>query len=327
VNLSIRQVSIQTGMNTAHIAELTRVGALTVQQGSSPRRSKYSKGQVDGLAVGLHYVVCRACGSWAGQITTKHLTSCSGMTVESYRSRWPDAPMLCEVVRGNKAKSDNQRRHQSEVLRSRFQTELGDATRREISAASVRMHVTPSGRRSVDALTALNRTPARRASVSRTTKFRWVSGPMREQVILWHRVHRARSLGGAAHARSFVVDKSMTAARAAMPRTSMLHLRFKDRMVAAGITGFVTEGRVGHFDVDEAHFGMRIAVEIDGCYWHGCAECGHTGVPRVVSNDNAKAAYLRAAGWTLIRIPGHTVRGNPKQALQLVRDATAGEHP
>ncbi|NBR67109.1 MAG: hypothetical protein EBT79_07525 [Actinobacteria bacterium] len=325
--LSIRQVSIQTGLNTAHIAELTDIGALTVQQGSNPRRPKYAETQVCGLVEGFHYVVCRACGMWAGQITTKHLASCSGMDVDGYRNRWPDAPFLCDVVRRNKSKSDGQRKHQSEVLVARFQTDLGDITRREISAASVRMHNTPSGQRSVDALTTLNRTTGRREAVSCATKSRWMFGTMREQVVQWHRAHRVRSLNNAARARSFVVDKSMSAARAALSKTSLVHLRFKDRMVASGMTDFVTEGRVGRFDIDEAHFGLRVAVEIDGCYWHGCAECGHIGVPRTLNNDKAKAAYLLAAGWTLVRIPEHTVRKNPMQALQVVRDAISGGHP
>jgi very-short-patch-repair endonuclease len=172
----------------------------------------------------------------------------------------------------------------------------------------------------------MNRSQERREAVSRETKARWESGEQREAVEGWHRDNREASLAGASNARSHITDTSMAKARAAMNKTSKMHLRFKDRMVNAGFTGFTTEGKVGPFEVDEVHAELRIAVEIDGCYWHGCSDCGHPGVPSTLANDKRKDAYLKAAGWTLLRIPGHMVRENPETALGLIAAAVEQAH-
>jgi DNA mismatch endonuclease (patch repair protein) len=68
-------------------------------------------------------------------------------------------------------------------------------------------------------------------------------------------------------------------------------------------------------------------VFVDGCFWHGCGE--HRSLP--VSNaefwrhkieatarrDEQQAAWLRAAGWSVIRVWEHDV---PEPALQVVAD-------
>jgi DNA mismatch endonuclease (patch repair protein) len=70
---------------------------------------------------------------------------------------------------------------------------------------------------------------------------------------------------------------------------------------------------------------LRLAVFVDGCFWHGCRD--HRSLP--VSNasfwkqkieatgqrDEQQAAWLRAAGWSVIRVWEHDV---PEVALQVV---------
>jgi DNA mismatch endonuclease, patch repair protein len=70
---------------------------------------------------------------------------------------------------------------------------------------------------------------------------------------------------------------------------------------------------------------LRLAVFVDGCFWHGCRE--HRSLP--VSNaafwkqkieatarrDEQQAAWLRAAGWSVIRVWEHDV---PERALQVI---------
>lgn len=64
--------------------------------------------------------------------------------------------------------------------------------------------------------------------------------------------------------------------------------------------------------------GKRVVVFLDGCFWHGCPECG--GVPEQVSDfwkdkirgnvdrDRRVTAKLQAQGWRIIRVPEHAVR-------------------
>jgi len=322
VILSLRQVSLRYGMNTSHINELTDIGVLTIVTGCTPKRPKYDMAQVNALRSGEHYVVCHACGQWAGQITTKHLNVCSGMTVGAYKAQWTNEPLLCNAVSKNKAKTASQRQHQSDTLKARFRTPEGERTRTQIAHASARMHQGDAGARSRSALIHLNHTKIRRDATSEHTKAMWLSGTLRDKVLQWHRDNRETSLRSASHARTYIRDRTMVAARAALSRTSKMHLRFKQRMNAAGLTGFVTEGMVGPFAVDEASYELRLAVEVDGCYWHGCAVCGFRGVSRTLNNDKSKDAYLKASGWFVLRIPGHQILDNADAAINSVRAVT-----
>lgn len=235
-------------------------------------------------------IPCLECGKQVRVIHANHLRGkdCTGLSKEQYIAKHPNTPLTSQAAWEAKSKAS-----------------------RRLMASGYRDTLT---KRMVE----MNRSPERREAVSQGTKARWSSGEQREAVEGWHRDNREASLSGAANARSHVTDTSMAKARAAMNKTSKMHLRFKDRMVNAGITGFTTEGKVGPFDVDEVHAELRLAVEIDGCYWHGCSDCGHIGVPSTLANDKRKDAYLKAAGWTLLRIPGHMVRSNPDAALDLI---------
>lgn len=79
------------------------------------------------------------------------------------------------------------------------------------------------------------------------------------------------------------------------------------------------EGRV--IRVDVAFPRARVAVFVDGCFWHGCPE--HQVVPksnpdywipklrRNVERDREASAILAAAGWTVLRFWEHE---DPAQA-------------
>lgn len=59
----------------------------------------------------------------------------------------------------------------------------------------------------------------------------------------------------------------------------------------------------------------RVAVFVDGCFWHGCPTCG--GIPegvspfwkkkisRTVERDKQVTAELEGNGWTVIRVAEH----------------------
>lgn len=315
MNLSIRQVGLQYGFNAKHVRELTRVGALTIVPGSSPLRPKYTQEQVERLEHGAHYIVCRACGRWAGQMTTKHLRWCSRMSMELYKERWPDALLLSGVVSDSRAKTPEQRQQQSNTLKARFQTPEGEVTRQQIREASLRLMKTPYRDELVKRLVERNRSEANRKQAAVKAR------GLRLLTIRWHQENREASFAGAAYARAHIRDTTMAAARSVVNKTSNLHLKFKIRMEQANLEGFITEGRVGPFEVDEAHYGLRVAVEVDGCYWHGCVTCGHEGVPSTLANDKAKDAYLKAAGWCVVRLPGHLVVQTPHLALIQINDA------
>jgi DNA mismatch endonuclease (patch repair protein) len=74
----------------------------------------------------------------------------------------------------------------------------------------------------------------------------------------------------------------------------------------------------------------RVAVFVDGCFWHGCpahftqprANAAYWG-PKIDRNkrrDEAQTAALKAAGWRVLRVWEHVPT---EDAVALVRDALA----
>lgn len=62
---------------------------------------------------------------------------------------------------------------------------------------------------------------------------------------------------------------------------------------------------------DVVFAGPKVCVRIQGCWWHGCAECGKKRKPptagywsakiaRNVERDEEQLAALRTAGWTVL---------------------------
>jgi DNA mismatch endonuclease (patch repair protein) len=86
--------------------------------------------------------------------------------------------------------------------------------------------------------------------------------------------------------------------------------------------------------VDIALPGRRLAVFVDGCFWHGCPD--HSRPPRsntdwwvakLAANrerDRSTTAHLEAAGWTVLRIWEHE---DPRAAADRVLLAAGRPSP
>ena len=80
--------------------------------------------------------------------------------------------------------------------------------------------------------------------------------------------------------------------------------------------------------IDIAFTRARLAVFIDGCFWHGCPEHGETPasnrqwwIDKIHHNrarDAETARLLEAAGWRVLRIWEHVP---PDDAVGLIREA------
>ncbi|MGH9473685.1 MAG: very short patch repair endonuclease [Terriglobales bacterium] len=70
---------------------------------------------------------------------------------------------------------------------------------------------------------------------------------------------------------------------------------------------------------DFAFPGLKVAVFVDGCFWHGCPRCyraphanrGYWAakVERNRARDGKTCRQLRARGWVVIRVWEHSLRG------------------
>lgn len=65
----------------------------------------------------------------------------------------------------------------------------------------------------------------------------------------------------------------------------------------------------GAGEVDIAFPDLRVAIEVQGCYWHGCLGCGYTqpGNKGQRERDLKKAANLKSLGWVLMVVWEHEI--------------------
>lgn len=310
--LTKKQVIETLNTSFPWVEELLAKGALNYLPGGKPRHRLVDPASLAQLVEGQHYVVCRLCGGRLGQINHMHTRSCSGIELQEYASRFPNAPVMSTLATELRSKTPAQRVAQSQKLKARFQTGEGEHTRRQIADASRQMQSSESGQRCKDHLRKMNADPAVKAQRRADTKARWESGNLRETVEGWHRDHRDESLSSALHARRYIQRK----------RTK-LHMRFKVLMESNGLTGFITEHEVGYHAIDEARPDLKIAAEVDGCYWHSCPQCGLKGPRGTLRTDKAKTAYLTHRGWTVIRIWEHDINRDPMGCLERIRQHIA----
>ena len=82
----------------------------------------------------------------------------------------------------------------------------------------------------------------------------------------------------------------------------------------------------------------RVAVFVDGCFWHGCPEHGRRAhnvngwywpdkIARNRRRDEETGQLLSGAGWLVVRVWEHEVSGpTVRLAAERVSDALAGRH-
>lgn len=103
-------------------------------------------------------------------------------------------------------------------------------------------------------------------------------------------------------------------------------IQFRMALVRAGIKGWLTHPNLpGKPDV---YFPKnRVAVFLDGCFWHGCRRCGHipktnslfwaTKFARNKGRDRKNSQLLRKQGIHVIRAWEHSLK-NKKQLIKIL---------
>lgn len=80
--------------------------------------------------------------------------------------------------------------------------------------------------------------------------------------------------------------------------------------------------RVGQYIVDFYLIGADIYLEIDGCYWHGCKQCGFDGVPGIqekAPRQRRRTGYFKSRGFRVERIPEHDITNNLDAVRELLK--------
>jgi very-short-patch-repair endonuclease len=115
------------------------------------------------------------------------------------------------------------------------------------------------------------------------------------------------------------LQESAQRARKCLRKQSKLHIGYKKSMLEQNLSGFISEYSYGPYSIDEADPLAKIAVEIDGCYWHGCSICNFKGDSRIKTIDKRKTSYLKNRGWVIFRFKEHEIKKDPYVGIEMVR--------
>jgi len=123
-------------------------------------------------------------------------------------------------------------------------------------------------------------------------------------------------------------SRNMSAIRSRGNRTTEKAVRF--RLVRAGIRGWELHSSALPGRPDFIFQQKRLAVFIDGCYWHGCPKCYRAPTTNVsywsqklirnVSRDRAITGALRKDGWRAVRFWEHQSKKNAANLVRKIRE-------
>lgn len=275
------------------------IPAVYEKHGNARPRCMIPDDFISNLAEGEYYVTCAGCGKKMLSITDRHVRSCGCCTsLSEYRIKFPGSAIMCSFKKSRLKKTEEQKDRQSKVLKARFLTDEGEETRIRIGEASRKTNSDPlfkkrkreTSLRVQGTSLRVQGTKESREASSKRSKRMWENPDNRAKIAEYN-----------SRERDSVLERALNA-RKHHKKTSNLHLSVKALMDQLGLESFKTELPVGFYHLDEGDLGRRIAVEVDGCYWHGCMQCGYPGVPGIRALDTRKQAYLVNRGWSVLRI-------------------------
>ncbi len=129
----------------------------------------------------------------------------------------------------------------------------------------------------------------------------------------------------------YLVDKRRSENMAAIrSKNTECELLLRKKLWAIGIRGWrVNTNLKGKPDI--VFTKKRIAVFVDGCFWHGCEKCFQMPKtrreywePKILRNkerDKEISDYYRQRGWTILRFWEHDVKRNLDDCAHKVAEA------
>jgi DNA mismatch endonuclease Vsr len=105
--------------------------------------------------------------------------------------------------------------------------------------------------------------------------------------------------------------------------------RLRALLVRSGIRGWKLQPRGFSGSPDFYFPTSRLMVFVDGCFWHGCPQCGHVPsvnrsfwlakIRRNQERDEANGQKLTAAGFRVLRFWEHELQGTADSLLQRLK--------
>lgn len=111
-------------------------------------------------------------------------------------------------------------------------------------------------------------------------------------------------------------------------KNTLLEIRFRQGLWASGIRGWRLHSKKLPGKPDLFFSKKKIAIFIDGCFWHGCPKCyrkpksnldyWNPKIRRNKTNDRINSRKLIKAGWHVVRVWEHDVNENLELAISKI---------
>ena len=119
-------------------------------------------------------------------------------------------------------------------------------------------------------------------------------------------------------------------------KDTKLELRLFSMLARMGLRGWKKHVDGVYGKPDAAFAGRRVAVFVDGCFWHGCPRCrrplpaanGTYWKRKIARNkvrDRTNDSRLRRAGWTVVRIMEHEMTDRSRVRSRMLSAIGNGE--
>lgn len=107
--------------------------------------------------------------------------------------------------------------------------------------------------------------------------------------------------------------------------------KLRARLISHGITGWRINATDKIGKPDFVFDKKRVAVFVDGCFWHGCRLCRNIPTSnrkfwakKINANrnrDRKVTRSLKKTGWRVVRIWEHEIKQNSEKSLRTIRGA------
>lgn len=112
--------------------------------------------------------------------------------------------------------------------------------------------------------------------------------------------------------------------------------RLRARFVASGISGWQMHAHEIAGKPDFIFMKKRIAIFVDGCFWHGCRACRNmprsnrsfwaNKIEKNKRRDRKISAQLKKEGWLVLRFWEHDLKKRPEECCRQIQKLLSN-HP
>jgi len=285
--------------------------------------------------------ICQLCGKPFGQyITRKHLQREHGLTREEYAERFGKSSLKAPDYLAPIERSEEIRQKVGAGV-SRAQRAKGDKhhmkrpeVRAKLSRSAKARASTPEGRAQLD--TARQQIDHQKCGATRKEGYQKTPKAREDVACMVQASQEALAQlraqpGYVAPQSRLEVRAKISAATTKMHREGRLQpiytLTKPHRDLIAALQearlydGFQTEYQLLYF-VDEAHPEKQIAIEVDGCFWHGCPEhASRYKKRRAVTRTKHERNLAHAPGWRIFRFWEHDLRERVADCVEVIKKA------